>query len=86
MLMLPGSGRFAGFAADGVVSVALVDASGNTLASAAVRDNLFAGGEITADTIHDTAAVESLDAHGNVLSTHRARLVAAGDSVSAPVP
>ncbi len=69
-------GRFAGFAADGVASVAVVDGSGATLATADVRDNLFVGGSATPT---GEITVVSLDANGNVLSTiHSQRVEATG--------
>jgi hypothetical protein len=68
-------GRFAGFAADGVASVAVVDASGATIATAAVRDNLFVGGSAKPPT--GEIMVESLDANGNVLSTIHSKQVEA---------
>jgi hypothetical protein len=71
-------GRFAGFAADGVASVAVVDASGATIATADVRDNLFVGGSAKPPTAEIT--VESRDANGNVLSTIHSQRVEAGDA------
>jgi hypothetical protein len=59
-------GRLAGFAADGVASVEVLDASGATLATAGVRDNLFVGGS-AAPT--GAVTIRSLDANGNVVST-----------------
>jgi hypothetical protein len=70
-------GRFAGFAADGVASVVVVDASGATIATAEVRDNLFVGGSVKPPT--GEIAVESRDANGNVLSTIHSQRVEAGD-------
>jgi hypothetical protein len=63
--VFPVGGRFAGFAADGVASVALVDDSGATLATADVKDNLFVGGAMPTGPI----ILEALDADGHVLST-----------------
>ncbi len=68
MLVFPGSGRLAGFAADGVASVLLPDDSGSTLASAEVSDNLFVGGPLPARY----ATIESLDVQGKVISQLRA--------------
>jgi hypothetical protein len=62
-------GRLAGFAADGVASVNVVDASGQTIATADVRDNLFVGGNATPPT--GVITVEPLDKNGDVLSTTR---------------
>ena len=59
------SGRLIGFAADGVASVAVLDAAGATVATASVSDNLFVGGVNSASG----TSVEALDAQGNVLST-----------------
>jgi hypothetical protein len=64
-------GRLAGFAADGVASVKVVDASGQTLATANVKDNLFVGGNATPPT--GVITVESLDKSGNVLSITRSQ-------------
>ena len=69
-------GRFAGFAADGVASVAVVDASGATIATADVQDNLFVGGTATPPTGEIT--VKSLATNGAVLSTQTQR-IEAGD-------
>jgi hypothetical protein len=82
----PGNGTFVGFAADGIASVKLLDASGATLARATVHRNLFASNYrrlrswvvlklMAADPqalLHLT--VESLDAAGEVI----ARTPAAG--------
>jgi len=62
-------GRFAGFAADGVASVALVDGSGRTLASANVSRNLFVGGAMPTGPV----TVVALDAHGHVLARVESR-------------
>jgi hypothetical protein len=57
------SGHLAGFAADGITTVNLLDAAGNVIASSPVTDNVYAdatppaGGE----------AIEALDAHGTVV-------------------
>jgi hypothetical protein len=59
-------GQLQGVAADGVASVAFVDAEGNVLDSTPVSDNLFASG--TRIGIGVAASVEALDASGNVLS------------------
>lgn len=63
--VFPVAGRFAGFAADGVASVALVNASGATLATGDVRNNLFVGDAMPSGLV----MVEALDADGNVLAT-----------------
>ena len=54
-----------GFAADGVRTVALVDASGGTIASAPVIDNVYAA----SNDVPGAAGVAALDAHGNVVYT-----------------
>lgn len=55
--------RLVGFAADGVASVALVDASGAVIASAPVIDNFYA----EASPPPGAAGIEALDAHGTVV-------------------
>ena len=55
--------RIAGFAADGVSRVALVDASGETIASAPVVDNVYAA----TNTEPGATGVQALDAEGNVV-------------------
>jgi hypothetical protein len=55
--------RLAGFAADGVSTVNLLDAAGNVIASAAVTDNVYADVNPPAGG----AAVEALDDQGNVI-------------------
>jgi hypothetical protein len=62
--VFPVGGRFAGFAADGVASVTLVDGSGRTLASATVSQNLFVSGAMPTGTV----SVVALDAQGDVLA------------------
>jgi hypothetical protein len=68
-LAFPPYSRLAGFAADAVASVAMVDADGATLASAPVSENLFSGGEVPAGAV----ALEALDASGNVITTRKLR-------------
>ena len=67
--VFPVGGRFAGFAADGVASVTLVDGSGRTLASANVSQNLFVSGAMPTGTV----TVVALDAHGDVLAQIESR-------------
>jgi hypothetical protein len=67
--VFPVGGRFAGFAADGVASVTLVDGSGRTLASANVSQNLFVSGAMPAGTV----TVVALDAQGDVLARIESR-------------
>jgi hypothetical protein len=55
--------RLAGFAADGVATVALLDAAGATLASAPVVDNVYADANPPAGAV----GVEALDTHGTVV-------------------
>ena len=55
--------RVVGFAADGVSSVALVNASGATVASAPVIDNVYAASNDAAGAV----GVEALDPQGNVV-------------------
>jgi hypothetical protein len=55
--------HLAGFAADGVTTVDLLDASGNVIASAPVEDNVYA----KASTPAGGSAVEALDGQGNVV-------------------
>jgi hypothetical protein len=69
--VFPVSGRFAGFAADGVASVALIDASGATLATAKVSDNLFIGGAMPTGPY----AIVALDARGDTLASVQTRPV-----------
>ena len=61
--------HFAGLAADGVATVAALDAAGNIVVSAPVSGNLFAATEPGPfDTV---VTLEALDARGNVLATWR---------------
>jgi hypothetical protein len=61
----PVGAQIAGFAVDGVASVALLDASGAPVARATVGDNIFVG-----DVRPDGAVtIEALDANGNVIAT-----------------
>jgi hypothetical protein len=55
--------QLAGFAADGVANVALVDATGSTVATAPVIDNVYAD----ANPPSGGVGVEALDAHGAVI-------------------
>ncbi len=58
--------QLAGFAADGVASVRLLDASGNVLASAPVSENVYADASVPAGG----TAVEALDSSGAVIYRH----------------
>jgi hypothetical protein len=69
VMVFPPLLQFAGFAADGVATVAGVDASGGTVVSAAVRDNLFAAS--TPGPFPAVVALQALDARGNVVATER---------------
>jgi hypothetical protein len=68
-MVFPPLVQFAGFAADGVATVAGIDASGNTVISAPVSQNLFAS--TTAGPFLSVVAIEALDKNGNVLATER---------------
>jgi hypothetical protein len=57
--------RIVGFAADGVSTIALVDASGATIAAAPVIDNVYA----ESNTVPGAVGVEALDAQGAVVYT-----------------
>jgi hypothetical protein len=57
--------RIVGFAADRVSTIALVDASGATIASAPVIDNVYAA----SNTMPGAVGVEALDAQGAVVYT-----------------
>jgi hypothetical protein len=63
--LFPVAGRFAGFAADGVATVVLVNASGATLATGDVSNNLFVGDAMPSGPV----IVEALDAEGHILAT-----------------
>jgi hypothetical protein len=76
VFVFPVGGRFAGFAADGVGSVALVDRSGRTLASANVSQNLFVGGAMPMGPV----TVVALDARGDVLARVETRPAASAAS------
>jgi hypothetical protein len=69
VMVFPPLIQFAGFAADGVTTVAGIDASGNTVISAPVSQNLFASR--VPGPFPSVVAVEALDTHGNVLATER---------------
>jgi hypothetical protein len=66
--IFPPRDNFAGFAADGVATVAGFDSAGGALVSAPVSDNLFAA---TPGDYTTVAVVEALDAQGNVVWTWR---------------
>jgi hypothetical protein len=55
--------RLAGFAADGISTVNLLDTAGNVIASAPVSDNVYADANPPAGG----AAVEALDSNGTVV-------------------
>ena len=67
VMVFPPLQQFAGYAADGVSSVAGVDASGAAVVTAPVSDNLFAA--TTAGPFPTVVALEALDAQGNVIAT-----------------
>ena len=61
----PVGAQIVGFAIDGDASVALLDATGATVATASVSDNVFVG-----DMRPDGAvSIEALDANGNTIAT-----------------
>ncbi len=72
VFVFPVGHRFAGFAADGVTSVSLVDGSGRTLASANVSQNLFVGGAMPIGPV----TIVALDAQGDVLARFESRRAA----------
>jgi hypothetical protein len=69
VFVFPPARQLAGFAADGVATVAYLDAAGGTVASAPVSDNLFAS--TTPIPEGTVVSVEALDQHGDVISTRR---------------
>jgi hypothetical protein len=69
VMVFPPLIQFAGFAADGVATVAGIDASGNTVVSAPVSGNLFAS--TAAGPFPAVVAIQALDADGKVVATER---------------
>jgi hypothetical protein len=69
VMVFPPLIQFAGFAADGVATVAGIDSAGNTVISEPVSQNLFAS--TTPGPFPSVVAIEALDTHGNVLATER---------------
>jgi hypothetical protein len=69
VMVFPPLVQFAGFAADGVVTVRGVDSSGGTVVSAPVSENVFASA--TPGPFPTVVALEALDADGNVLAVER---------------
>jgi hypothetical protein len=67
VMVFPPLIQFAGYAGDGVATVAGIDASGNTVISEPVSQNLFASA--TRGPFPSVVAIEALDADGNVLAT-----------------
>jgi hypothetical protein len=67
VMVFPPLVQFAGFAADGVAEVAGIDASGNTVVTAPVSDNLFAS--TTAGPFRSVVALEALDTESKVIAT-----------------
>jgi hypothetical protein len=59
--------QFAGYAADGVATVVGRDASGQTVVSAPVTQNLYASA--TPGPFRSVVAIQALDTDGNVLAT-----------------
>jgi hypothetical protein len=62
-------GQLQGIAADGVATVAFVDADGNVLDSTPVTNNLFASR--TRLGLGVASYIEALDANGNVLTKQK---------------
>ena len=58
--------QIAGFAADDVADVVLLDSNGNTLATIPVTGNIYA----LADPPAGGSEIEALDANGNVITSH----------------
>jgi hypothetical protein len=67
VMVFPPLIQFAGYAADGVATVAGIDASGKTVISEPVSQNLFAS--TTRGPFPSVLAIEALDVDGNVLAT-----------------
>lgn len=67
VMLFPPLIQFAGFAADGVTTVAGIDASGNTVISTPVSQNLFAS--TTPGPFPSVVAIEAQGTHGDVLAT-----------------
>jgi hypothetical protein len=67
VMVFPPLEQFAGYAADGVATVAGVDAAGQTVVSAPVVDNLFAA--TTPGPFPTVVAIEARDSQQNVIST-----------------
>jgi hypothetical protein len=67
VMVFPPLIQFAGFAADGVAAVAGIDASGNTVISTPVSENLFASS--TAGPFPSVVALDALDTEGKVVAT-----------------
>lgn len=71
VMFFPPLMQFAGFAADGVATVAGVDASGATVVTAPVSGNLYAS--TRPGPFPSVTAIEALDAEGKVLAVERRR-------------
>lgn len=67
LMVFPPLIQFAGYAADGVATVTGIDASGKTVISAPVSQNLFASA--TPGPFPSVVAIEALDTHGDVVAT-----------------
>jgi len=80
--IVPVAGRLAGFAADDIVTVAVLNSSGTTLATAPVSGNLFVGGTMPAQD--QVLTIEALAANGDVLATYQRGPVAQRPSTTAP--
>jgi hypothetical protein len=69
VMVFPPLIQFAGYAADGVATVRGIDASGNTVVSAPVSQNLFAS--TVPGPFPTVVAIQPLDTQGNVLATEQ---------------
>jgi hypothetical protein len=67
VMVFPPLIQFAGYAADGVATVAGIDSSGKAVISAPVSQNLFAS--TTPGPFPSVVAIEALGSHGDVLAT-----------------
>jgi hypothetical protein len=67
LMVFPPLIQFAGYAADGVATVAGIDSSGKAVISAPVSQNLFAS--TTPGPFPSVVAIEALDSHRDVLAT-----------------
>jgi hypothetical protein len=66
-MVYPSLIQFASYASDGVATVTGIDASGTTVISAPVSQNLFAS--TVPGPFPSVVAIEAVATHGNVLAT-----------------